>query len=424
MAELVRLAEKIIVVVGVIYLTGSLDHVLPDAVGSLTQYGVYFLSFLLLLARWRRTVSTAMRNPFLWILLTITLLSFLWSMFPNDSLRSAIVAFQTAFFSLYVASCYSLKEQLRLIGLALGIVMVFTLFYTLAFPSQAIHTGEHQGAWRGIFIHKNILAEICTYSATIFLFLRLTMRRFNSLAWGGLLLSITLLVLADSKTALMVFLTLFILLQFYKGLRWENHRSIIILNITIFLFAGISVLLVSNAATILQSMGRDLTLTGRTEIWDGAIARIEQRPWLGYGRDAFWHPQSNFPAAIGEEIGANYVPPDAHNGFINLACDLGMIGLSFFILSYLLAFVRAYHRVRLTRSPEHLWPLVYLSFLLLYNLTESSILSHNSILWATYMMTALSLGPIPITSPMGDLEPPAPSKPALIPEGLTDYSQI
>ncbi len=424
MAELVRLAEKILVVVGVIYLTGSLYNIVPDAVASLTQYGVYFMSFLLLLARWRRTVRTAMRNPFLWILLTIALLSFLWSPFPKDSLRSGIVAFQTAFFSLYVASCYSLKEQIRLIGLALGIVIVFNLFYTLAFPSQAIHTGEHQGAWRGIFVHKNILAEISTYSATIFLFLRMTMRRFNYLAWGGLLLSIALLLLSTSKTALMVFLTLFILFQFYKGLRWENHRSIMILNITIFLFGAMSILLVSNAATILQSMGKDLTLTGRTEIWEGAIARIEQRPWLGYGRDAFWHPKSNLPEAIGEEIGENYVPPHAHNGFVNLACDLGTIGLSFFILSYLLAFVRAYHRVRLTRSPEDLWPLVYLSFLLLYNLTESSILSHNSILWATYMMAALSLGPIPIASPVGDREPPAPSKPALIPDQLTDYSQI
>lgn len=153
------------------------------------------------------------------------------------------------------------------------------------------------------------------------------------------------------------------------------------------------------------------------------MARIEERPWLGYGRAAFWHPKSNLPEAIGDEIGENYVPPHAHNGFVNLACDLGYIGLFFFLLSYLLAFVRAYNRVRVTRAPEHLWPLIYLSCLLLYNITESSILAHNSILWATYMMVDLSLGPIPTTSRVGDLEPPAPSKPALIPNTVTDYSQ-
>jgi O-antigen ligase len=425
MRELVRLGEKLLVIVGIIYLSGSLYQLVPDPVSSLTQYGVYGMSFLLLLARWRRTVRTLLRDPFLWLLLTLTLLSFLWSAFPKDTLKSGIVACQTASFSLYVASCYTLKQQIRLMAWAMGIIGVISVLYTLGMPSEGIHTtGDHAGAWRGLYVHKNILAEISAYSALIFLFLTMILRRFTYIAWGGLFLWVALLILSTSKTGLMVFITVSILLQLYKGLRWRDTNAVIILNIIILIFAALALTFISNAGIILESMGRDLTLTGRTEIWAGAIARIQQRPWLGYGRAAFWHPRSAIPAAIGEEIGANYIPPHAHNGFVNLACDLGLMGLFFFLLSYFLAWGRAYHRARLTRGPEHLWPLMYCSFLLLYNITESSIMAHNSALWATYMMAVLSLGRITVESPLPESTEAPSASPALSGEKDKNYSNV
>ena len=35
-------------------------------------------------------------------------------------------------------------------------------------------------------------------------------------------------------------------------------------------------------------LGKDATLTGRTQIWAAIMRQIDQRPWLGYGYAAIW----------------------------------------------------------------------------------------------------------------------------------------
>ncbi|MFW6295648.1 MAG: O-antigen ligase family protein [Halothece sp.] len=400
MVGLIRFSEKVLVVLGLLYLTESFFVFIPGTIASLIQYGVYLVTFLLLLARWRRTIRTAIRNIFIWILLSIALFSFLWSDFPSQSLISSIVAWQTASFALYFASCYTLKQQIRLLAWAMGIAAVLTLVYTLVNPGSAIHFGAHAGAWRGVYTHKNVLAQMMTLSSLVFLFLVMTLERHRYLAWGGLILSVALLILSTSKTGLVVFLTVFVLLQLYKTARWRNTKAILGAIIVTLIVSGLFTILIGNFESVLTSLGRDPTLTGRTEIWGGAIEWIQEKPWLGYGRSAFWEYESGRPVAVGEAVGAKYVPPHSHNGFIDLTGDLGLVGLGAFLLSFLTGFIRAYNRVRFTRSPENIWPVVYLSFFILYNLTETSIMGHNSGLWAIYITVLLSLNRFDLYSPV------------------------
>jgi hypothetical protein len=42
-------------------------------------------------------------------------------------------------------------------------------------------------------------------------------------------------------------------------------------------------------------------------------------------------------------------------------------------------------------SAEAIWPPIFLSFFFFYNLTESSLLMTNSILWALYVATTLTI---------------------------------
>lgn len=389
-----RLLEKILIITGLLYMSQSFDNILPSSFLSLTQYGTYAATFLLLLARWKRTLCTARREFFIWILLTLALFSFLWSDLPAYTLRNAIVAWQTASFSLYMASCYGFKEQLRLIAIAMGIAGILCVFYAILLPGQGVHFDAHAGAWKGIYTHKNYLSQVATYSSVVFLLLAMNVQRRRWLVYGGLMLSVGLLILSTSKTGLLVFLTLLILLQLYRSLRWRKTKAVLILIIIVLISASILVMIIANAEPILNSLGRDLTLTGRTEIWAGAINFIRLRPWLGYGRGAFWHPNAGRSLTIGEVVSPNYQPPHSHNGYVDLTADLGLVGLSLFFLSFLVTWIRGYNLVRLTRSSEYIWPILYSSFIILYNFTESSIMKHNSAFWMTYMMVALSIKPI------------------------------
>lgn len=393
MEELVRLVERTIVVVGLLYLTESFYQILPSPILSLIQHSFYILIFLLLLARFKRSLPTALTEKLILILLLLCLCSFLWSDLPNNSLRSSIIACQTASFSIYFASCYTFKQQIKLLAIALGIAMILSLFYTLLFPQLAIHSDELAGAWRGIYAQRNVLAQVASCSVLIFWLLFLTERKYFYVALIGLLLSLALVVLSGSKTGLAVTIISIFLYPLYKTFRWQDIKIILLINILLLVIGSSIVLVANNKAILTGNLGRDATLTGRTEIWAATVDKIEQRPWLGYGREVFWNPNSGIPQKIARELGGaeNYIPPHAHNGFLDLITDLGLAGLLLFLLSFVVTYWRACNRIRYGNSPEDIWPVMYLSFFILYNLTEGSIMKHNSALWAIYITVALAV---------------------------------
>ncbi|WP_206670111.1 hypothetical protein, partial [Staphylococcus aureus] len=47
--------------------------------------------------------------------------------------------------------------------------------------------------------------------------------------------------------------------------------------------------------------------------------------------------------------------------------------------------------LRITKNVEGLWTLMYLSFLVIYNISESTLLATNSIFWILYVSTIFSM---------------------------------
>ncbi|MBA3923884.1 MAG: O-antigen ligase family protein, partial [Nostocaceae cyanobacterium] len=86
--------------------------------------------------------------------------------------------------------------------------------------------------------------------------------------------------------------------------------------------------------------GRDPTLTGRTEIWGVALSRLHEHLLLGFGRGAFWAPGSKNALEAGLAVSLNFIPPHVHNGFLDLALDIGLIGFVCFAISFVLVFWR------------------------------------------------------------------------------------
>jgi O-antigen ligase len=316
------------------------------------------------------------------------MLSFLWSDFSSWSLSKGITTLQTTYFGLYIASRFSLKQQLQMLGWALGIIAVFSLLFTLAFHGAAVEAGANAGAWRGPFVQKNVLARIVVLGAIVFLLLALDSRRHRYWLWGGFGLCVFLILLSGSKTALLLFLLIVLLLPLYKALRWRDTK-VIPLIITLILVAGsLAVLVTGNWENILLGMGRDPTLSGRTDLWELAIEKISERPWLGYGYQGFWQTGGEAEIIWKAE---GYKPPHAHNGFVNITLDLGLIGLFLFLLTIAVTYFRAIAWLRSGRSTVELWPIFYVTFFFMYNHSENTIVEHNSFFWALLVAVALSL---------------------------------
>jgi O-antigen ligase len=207
----------------------------------------------------------------------------------------------------------------------------------------------------------------------------------------GLMLCLSLMLLSNSATALVSAAVMLLLWPVWRLLRWRYRMAIpfaIVITISsvslaTWLLAGVELEQATAAA------GRSISLTGRVPLWDEVLTMIAQRPWLGYGYNSFWLGWNGPSALVWESV--RWDPVHAHNGFLDLVLDLGVVGLGLFALSFIFSLPRAINAARWGADASALWPLYYLVFMLLYNMTESSILRQNNILWALYVATVLSL---------------------------------
>lgn len=400
-----KATEKYFAIFSLIFLTGILRwaslFVSPDAkavstnsynpfdsINSLLQYAIYGVAIFLVVARAKTSILVAKSSLLIWLLPILATLSFLWSDFPDESLRKGITTLQTSCFGVYFASRFTPKQQLQILAWVFGIVAVVSLLFGIAFRGAAIEAGANAGAFRGPFTQKNLLARIAVLGAIVFLINAIQSQHRRVILWGGFVLNALLIILTTSKTALLLLLMIIFLLPFYKALRWKTTITIPITIIVVLVSSSLAIMILSNWEASLNAIGRDPSLSGRTGLWEASIEKILEHPWLGYGYQAFWREGGGAEEIWGVE---GYKPPHAHNGFINMPLDLGLIGLSVFLLTLLVNYIRAIACLRSGKTLIGLWPIYYITFFFMYNHSENTIIEHNSIFWALLVSVALSM---------------------------------
>ena len=86
---------------------------------------------------------------------------------------------------------------------------------------------------------------------------------------------------------------------------------------------------------------------------------VLERPLLGQSIASFWQQ------GIVEKTGMWF--PNAHNGYLELAIELGLVGLSLFLFQLSTTLVRSLPWTQL-RDRAALWPYCVAAFVLVYNL--------------------------------------------------------
>jgi exopolysaccharide production protein ExoQ len=153
-------------------------------------------------------------------------------------------------------------------------------------------------------------------------------------------------------------------------------RSLLLL-----LSVPIAVALILSAQLIfeytLQALGRDATLTGRTVIWEGVLLALDGSGFAGGGYGAGWSIVGpRLTALTGIEVG------HAHNGFLDLAVDVGFVGLGMTLLFMLWLGTLAFaNLMRGTRPEFSALALALVLFSFVGNAAGSFLLNHNSIFW-------------------------------------------
>jgi exopolysaccharide production protein ExoQ len=357
------------------------------------QYGSIAATLFLIGARWPQFLYAATRRRLVWAIVGLAMCSCLWGTEPDLALRKGFLLGTSTLFAVYLAFRYSLREQMYLLSWAIGIAMFSNIVFSIGFPAYAVHTYLHPGAWRGLYTHKNSLASFSVLGAVFFLILAVTHRRWTF--WVGWAAAVFLVLMSTSKTGLTLFLLLSLLLPLFWVARMRRPAALPFLLIFALTLATVIVGLVGNYELILTSLGRDPTLTGRTGIWDTLIGKVALRPWLGYGYRGFWQGMDGESADIFYNL--SFMVASAHNGYLDVSLELGLVGLAMFVGTIFKSFARAITWLRRSDAQQGLWPLTYLCYYALYNLTESNIPDPNSMTWVLYVSvtTAMLLRPLP-----------------------------
>jgi exopolysaccharide production protein ExoQ len=94
---------------------------------------------------------------------------------------------------------------------------------------------------------------------------------------------------------------------------------------------------------------------------------------------------------VGEVVAINFVPPHGHNGFLDVALDVGFVGLGLFVLTFLWTCWRALRYSYASNRSYDYWSIAFLAFLAMNNMTESYLLRLANVYWTLYVAVSLSL---------------------------------
>lgn len=339
-------------------------------------------------------------NPFLLAFVILAVASVLWSIEPGITLRRMIrVAAILLCVGAMVLVAWHPRRFQQVLRPIITALLVGSLLFGVTFPHLAIHSenaAELAGAWRGLTNHKNSLGTLACLGLIFWLHAGLARDTRRLPALGGAAVAVACLLLSRSSTALVTsaFTCIFLLMLMRspKGLRrWMPWLTALFAAVLLAyslavlrLVPGLEVLL----TPITAITGKDLTFTGRTEIWAIVIEQIRLHPWLGGGYGAYWiGPIQGSPAYEMVRL-LYFYPGSGHNGYIDIANDLGGIGLSV-LLGYLVVHVaQCLQLMKIDRGQAALYLAIFFQQAV-NNLSESHWLNVTTL--SMVVMTAASV---------------------------------
>lgn len=318
------------------------------------------------------------------VLLALAGASVMWSIDPGRAARAFILLVAGGIFATYVARRFTMSEQLTLLASMLTLVMICSLITVVFAPSYGIEPGLHSGSWRGAFTRKNTFGVHVALAFAVFLCWGYQQRQLKLIGYFMAGAAFILSVLSRSATAVGTCAAIVVLFLLLRMAARGRVRKATLLSAGLVLVMGTAFVATHYWTEILNLLGRDATLSGRTFLWALLFARVLEHPWLGYGVQAFWLGKPQLYVEIWDAVG--WAPPHAHNGFLDLALDLGVVGVVAFLGGFVFECRRAFtNMIKAGLRPETLWPAVFLGFFFLSNLTETRILRHTSFLWIVYV---------------------------------------
>lgn len=353
---------------------------------------IYFCAFVLLVLRWKKVINVVTEGKFIWLFVIFVLVSCLWSIAPDKTFRFGVYGVGSTMVGLYLGTRYSLKEQLKILGWTFATIVVLSIIFAVGLPKYGFMlSGIYPDALRGIYTHKNQFGITIVLASVIFFLRAIDKKEGSWIFWLLLMTSMALTVMCKSTTSLANMLFMLFLCLAYRVFRWRYE--LLVSTVLAVLIFGISAALFFfnfiGTDAFFEAIGKDPTLSSRTDIWAQVWEAIQLKPWIGYGSASFWDGLEGPSKYI--ELTVRAKVAYAHNGFLDILLGIGFIGLSLFLISYVATVIKSLVLLRKTNTVETFWPLLFLTYLIMTNVSEGTLAALDNIFWVLYSTITFSL---------------------------------
>ena len=354
-------------------------------------YTILFLASLIsLFVRRLDAIAIIKREKVFTIFLAWCLISIFWSLSPVDTAKRLFLTFTlfTVILSLLVHTS-STEDILKFVKPVLYLYILLSVAVCLTIPGAKdpkFHT------WRGFSYTKNTLGQWAIVCILLSYFIYKMERGFAKfIAAVAILFSLSLLVGSRSATSISTFFLMVIMGsllsidELFKPLGLGRAASIIIFLFGAIMIASLVLISPEIIGAITETIGKDPSFSGRTDLWTAMLISISHHPFLGTGFRAFWGV--NPPSQYLEHINSVFIwlPNESHNAYIDITNELGFIGLGIFVIMTIRYFVN----LRKLDSPSP-WKWFIIAALII-SLQESVLFNVGNFLGVMFIISYLIL---------------------------------
>ncbi|WP_067869402.1 O-antigen ligase family protein [Neptuniibacter marinus] len=285
-------------------------------------------------------------NWFIFMFGLVGVLSVFWAEYPLAALRTAIQYLLTVGIFLVIIYCVNIDVLFKAISTAMLLVMVFNVFSSqtveIAFTGEVVKVGY--------FGSKNNMALVAGFAALsglgVFMFRASMIARI--LAGTCVFLSLITFFQARSlgsslSLALVIILSITLFMYSRAGLLNAVKSNINFFCFLAFIFLVFFIVLLFDYSvyeSFMYGLGKDPTITGRTNIWAIGFESIGAHPILGVGQSSYWNLKNIGALEIWEMTHREEGSPFGfHNQYIHTYVELGLFGFLAVSLVFIKLFI-------------------------------------------------------------------------------------
>lgn len=341
-----------------------------NLINQILNISVFFLVLIASVPKFPEIVNFVKSEKFLFLFLFWALLSVVWSNYPLVSFKRWFQIFNYYFLFITLFIYFPGEELIKVIKPIIYLYIIATLFVVITIPGAV---DPAFNTWRGFAVTKNGLGTIGVIFSVLTFIIATTAKNILKKSIGIIFFFLSIIITlgtlsSTSYTALFIFFAgnLFYYLnkKVFEILKASN--AIFITFVIIFLVSFIIIfVLIPEIPDLIQGIfGKSETFYDRGKLWTVMLWHIAQHPIIGCGFQAFWTLDN--PQLLLLYKTFVWLPNQAHNGYLDLLNELGIVGT----LLFLIALVK-----NLFRSVKYniITPWLWLIILpLIMNITESN----------------------------------------------------